>query len=130
MPASSFVARAFQVDAAQNDDDTIGPRCEHSAGTFAPYALHVEAFDALLREALVVCAVICLPVLATAALIGTLVAVVQAATQVQEQTLTLLPKLIAVALIVGVGGHFGLELCATLFRDALDRIPAIVYSLT
>lgn len=90
----------------------------------------VEAFDALLREALVVCAVICLPVLGTAALIGTLVAVVQAATQVQEQTLTLLPKLIAVALIVGVGGHFGLELCATLFKDALEHIPAIVYSLT
>lgn len=90
----------------------------------------MEPFDALLREALVVCAVICLPVLGTAALIGTIVAVVQAATQVQEQTLTLLPKLIAVAILVGVGGHFGLALCAGLFTDALRHIPAIVTSLT
>jgi len=90
----------------------------------------VEPFDALLREALVVCAVICLPVLGVAALIGTIVAIVQAATQVQEQTLTLLPKLIAVALLIGVGGHFGLQLCASLFDDALKHIPAIVTSLT
>jgi flagellar biosynthetic protein FliQ len=94
------------------------------------YICAVEPFDALLREALVVCAVICLPVLGVAALIGTVIAVVQAATQVQEQTLTLLPKLIAVGLIVGVGGHFALQLCAALFTDALERIPAIVYSLT
>lgn len=90
----------------------------------------MEPFDALLREALVVCAVICLPVLGAAALIGTIVAVVQAATQVQEQTLTLLPKLVVVALFVGVFGHVGFAMCATLFTDALDHIPAILTSLS
>jgi flagellar biosynthetic protein FliQ len=110
--------------------DTIGARCEHRAGTIAAYHRRVEPFDALLREALVVCAVICLPVLGAAAAIGTGVAVVQAATQVQEQTLTLLPKLMTVALLIVVGGHFGLQLCASLFTDALKYIPAIVYSLT
>ena len=51
----------------------------------------MSAFDALLRETMVLAAVLCVPVLAIAALTGTSVAVVQAATQVQEQTLTLLP---------------------------------------
>jgi flagellar biosynthetic protein FliQ len=90
----------------------------------------VEPFDALLREALVVCAIICLPVLAAAALVGTVVAIVQAATQVQEQTLTLLPKLIVVAAFVALFGHFGFSLCAQLFVDAVHQIPALVYSLS
>ena len=43
------------------------------------------AFDALLRETMVLAAILCVPVLAIAALVGTSVAIVQAATQVQEQ---------------------------------------------
>jgi flagellar biosynthetic protein FliQ len=90
----------------------------------------VETFDALLREALVVCAVMCLPVLGVAALVGTLIAVLQAATQVQEQTLTLLPKLVVVAVMVALFGRFGFGLCAALFTDALQHIPTLVTSLT
>ena len=90
----------------------------------------MDVFDGLLREALVVCAVICLPVLGAAALVGTLIAIVQAATQIQEQTLTLLPKLLVVVLVVAMFGRFGMQLCAGLFTDALDRIPAMISSLT
>ena len=89
----------------------------------------MEPFEALLREALVVCAIMCLPVLGAAALIGTVVAVVQAATQVQEQTLTLLPKLLVVAVILALFGRFEMTMCASLFMDALNHIPAIVTSL-
>jgi flagellar biosynthetic protein FliQ len=72
----------------------------------------------------------CLPVLGLAALVGTLVAILQAATQVQEQTLTLLPKLLAVAIMIAAFGRFGMGLCASLFNDALQHIPSIVTSLT
>ena len=44
-------------------------------------------------EALIAVAAVCFPVLLVATTCGVLVAIVQAATQVQEQTLTLLPKL-------------------------------------
>src|SRR5579864_5533751 len=70
------------------------------------YHRGVAAFDALLRETLVDMAVLCFPVLSVAALIGTAVAVLQAATQVQEQTLSLLPKLIGVGFSVAVAGAF------------------------
>jgi flagellar biosynthesis protein FliQ len=86
----------------------------------------MSAFDALLREALLVAAILCLPVLCVATLVGTVVAVVQAATQVQEQTLSLLPKLVAVGLALAMFGSFGMHLCAGLFSDVLAQVPALV----
>jgi flagellar biosynthesis protein FliQ len=53
--------------------------------------------------------------------------VLQAATQVQEQTLTLLPKIVAVGLTVAMFGKYGLTLCAQLLLDAVARIPALVH---
>ncbi len=89
----------------------------------------MEAFDALLRESLVVAAVLCVPVLLVATTVGTIIAVLQAATQVQEQTLSLLPKLIAVGLTLAIFGAFGMRLCAGLFTGALREIPTIVHGL-
>lgn len=86
----------------------------------------MSALDGLLREALAVAAILCLPVLCIATLAGTIVAVVQAATQVQEQTLSLLPKLIAVGVAVAVFGSFGMHLCVRLFTDVLAALPALV----
>ena len=85
----------------------------------------METLDALLRGALLVTAAIALPMLATAALVGTAIAVVQAATQVQEQTLTLLPKILAVGLIVALFGRFAMQLLAALFERAIAAIPAL-----
>ena len=86
----------------------------------------MAAFDGLLRETLLDTAVLCLPVLAVAAAIGMAVAVLQAATQVQEQTLSLLPKVLGVGIAVAVAGSFGLHLCAGLFTDAVSQLSALV----
>lgn len=87
----------------------------------------MAAFDGLLREAVLVAATLCLPVLFVATLVGTAVAVFQAATQVQEQTLSLLPKLVAVGITVALFGGFALHLCGALFTDALANIPALLH---
>ena len=86
----------------------------------------MAALDGLLREAFVVCVVLALPAILIATLVGTAIAVVQAATQVHEQTLTLAPKLIAVGALVAVFGAFGVRLCASLFASAVTAIPALV----
>jgi len=86
----------------------------------------MDAFDGLLREALIVAALLCLPVLGVAALVGTIVAVAQAATQVQEQTISMLPKILAVGITVAVCGGAGMRVCASLFTDVLARLPALV----
>lgn len=86
----------------------------------------MEGFDALLRETLLVTAVLSLPVVAVAAFVGAAIAIVQAATQVQEQTITLLPKMLAVGVMVALCGSFAMRLCARLFADALAALPALV----
>lgn len=86
----------------------------------------MEVLDQLLRDALLTTAAIALPMLAIAAVVGTAVAVVQAATQVQEQTLTLLPKILAVGMLVVCFGSVAMRLLADLFDRVLSAAPSLV----
>ncbi len=86
----------------------------------------MNAFNGLLREAMIVTATIALPVLAIAALAGLAVAVVQAATQVQEQTLSLVPKLLCTGIALACFGNAAMHLLAGLFTDAVRAIPQVV----
>ncbi len=86
----------------------------------------METLDEVVREALILSAVLCLPVLAVATAIGTVVAVLQAATQIQEQTLSLLPKLLAVGLMVALFGAFALGRCGSLLERTIRVLPQIV----
>jgi flagellar biosynthetic protein FliQ len=86
----------------------------------------MEALDPILREAARVVVVVCFPVLGVATFCGLLTAIVQAATQVQEQTLTLLPKMAAVGAMLVFFGPFAMRLCAALLQDAISAIPSIV----
>jgi flagellar biosynthetic protein FliQ len=86
----------------------------------------MAAFDGLLRDALLVTALLTIPILAIATAVGALVAVMQAATQIQEQTLTLLPKVVAVGIAAALFGHFGFALCERLLVEAVARIPQLV----
>ena len=54
------------------------------------------------QRALLLCVWVSLPVLAVGALVGLLLAVVQAATQVQDSTLSHLPKFLAVSLALAL----------------------------
>jgi flagellar biosynthetic protein FliQ len=51
----------------------------------------------LTRQALLACLLVAAPLLITALVVGVLVSILQAVTQIQEQTLTFVPKLAAVA---------------------------------
>lgn len=86
----------------------------------------MDALDGLLRDALLTTAVIALPMLTIAAAVGTAIAVVQAATQVQEQTLTLLPKIVAVGVMTACFGNAAMHLLADLFDRALSAVPRLV----
>ena len=85
----------------------------------------MDVFENLLRDALVTTAAISLPVLAVAALVGTAIAVVQAATQVQEQTLTLLPKTLAIGTMAATFGTAAMHVLMGLFERATTIIPLL-----
>ena len=53
----------------------------------------------LVRESLRLMLLLSAPVLAAALVIGLLVSIVQAATQIQEQTLSFVPKIVGMALV-------------------------------
>ena len=56
------------------------------------------------QEALLLAVAISLPVVATAALVGLLVAVLQAATQLQDSTLSHLPRLLVITIALATAG--------------------------
>ncbi len=85
----------------------------------------MDVLSGLLHDALITTATIALPMLAVAAAVGTAIAVVQAATQVQEQTLTLLPKIVAVGLMIALFGPGAMHLLGALFDRAIAEIPTI-----
>lgn len=64
----------------------------------------VESLTRLAQEALLLSVAVSLPVIGLAAVVGLLVAVMQAATQVQDITLAHLPRVCAVALALAVLG--------------------------
>jgi flagellar biosynthesis protein FliQ len=65
---------------------------------------NVGELTALAQEALLLSLAVSLPIVAVAALVGLIVAVFQAATQVQEFTLAHLPRLVVVSLALVIAG--------------------------
>ena len=59
-----------------------------------------EAPVELLREALLMAMVVSLPILAVAVAVGLVTAVVQSATQVQDQSVSAVPRLVACAIVL------------------------------
>ena len=53
----------------------------------------------LIRHAIVTCLLVAAPLLLVALVVGVLISLLQAVTQLQEQTLTFIPKLVAVGVV-------------------------------
>jgi len=66
------------------------------------------------------------PLLLTALAVGLLVGVVQAATQINEMTLSFIPKLIAMVLALVVAGPWMLKLMISYTRELFESIPGLV----
>ena len=60
----------------------------------------------ILRDALYTAFIIAAPVLLISVLVGLVVSIIQAATQVHEQTISFVPKIIAIALVLVAGGSW------------------------
>lgn len=88
--------------------------------------MSIDELTRLIGESLYLVLWVSAPALIAALLIGTLVAVLSAATQVQEQSLTFVPKLVGVAVVlVFAGGWMASEL--VVFTDQLwTSIPTLV----
>ena len=80
----------------------------------------------LAEHALEIALVVGGPLLLASLLIGLVVSVFQAATQIQEQTLTLIPKLAGIVLIVVVLGPWMLDKLVAYATSLYTSIPTLV----
>jgi flagellar biosynthetic protein FliQ len=79
------------------------------------------------RNALMVGLEVALPILAFGLIVGLLVSIFQAVTQIQEMTLTFVPKILAVAAAVAIFGKWMLTVLLNYFSNILVSLPDWVY---
>lgn len=65
------------------------------------------------------------PVLIIALVVGLIISILQATTQVQEQTLSFVPKIVAVILALIIFGNFMLNQLISLTTELFKLIPAL-----
>jgi flagellar biosynthetic protein FliQ len=67
------------------------------------------------------------PVLLSALLIGILISIFQAATQINEQTLTFVPKILMITVAMLVCGPWILQIMLGFTSDLFNSIPSITH---
>ena len=85
-----------------------------------------EVFVNIFQQALWTVLLLVSAVIVPSLLIGLVVAIFQAATSINEQTLSFLPRLIMTLTSLSIGAHWGMEKLMEFFTSMIDQIPQVV----
>ena len=85
-----------------------------------------ETVMSIAQRALEITLLLSAPLLLTALLVGLLVGVFQAATQINEMTLSFIPKLLGMAAAIVVAGPWMLKVIVSYTRELIMSIPTLV----
>lgn len=80
----------------------------------------------LAREALSVALLVAAPMLGLGMLVGITVSILQAITQIQEQTLTFVPKIIAVMIAIIIFGPLMLTIITEFTQNLYSELPYFI----
>jgi flagellar biosynthetic protein FliQ len=78
------------------------------------------------QRALEITMLLAAPLLIVALVVGLLVGVFQAATQINEMTLSFIPKLLAMAAAIVIAGPWMLKLIVSYTRELFESIPGLI----
>jgi flagellar biosynthetic protein FliQ len=78
------------------------------------------------QEALLMLLMVSAPVLGVVLVVGLLVSLFQAITQINEQTLAFVPKLVAAMAVFAISGPWMLNMLVEYIRRTIEAIPAAV----
>jgi flagellar biosynthetic protein FliQ len=78
------------------------------------------------REAIFIALLVCAPALLLGLATGLIVSLFQAVTQIQEPTLTFIPKIVVVALSFLLFGPFMLAMLTDFMQRVFNGIPAMI----
>ena len=87
--------------------------------------MDVSAVVDLGRQALWISVLISAPLLGVALAVGLVIGVLQAATSINEMTLSVIPKLMALALALAIFGSWQLVTLVDFARSIFQRIPTL-----
>ena len=85
-----------------------------------------ESVMTLGRQALELTIMVSAPVLITALVIGLLVSIFQAATQINEQTLSFIPKLVGMFVVLIIAGPWMMGMMVDFIQRLFSNIPWLV----
>jgi flagellar biosynthesis protein FliQ len=80
----------------------------------------------LVVDAMSVSLKIALPVLLVSLVVGLAVSIFQAVTQIQEQTLTFIPKVVAMAAVIVIAGPWMLGQIVSYTQNLYESIPSLI----
>lgn len=78
------------------------------------------------RQAIDITLLIATPLLGVALAVGLLISIFQAATQINEQTLSFIPKLLAIFVTLALAGPWMLTILSDYFREVLGNLPSLI----
>ncbi|MCC8989097.1 MAG: flagellar biosynthesis protein FliQ [Candidatus Contendobacter sp.] len=85
-----------------------------------------ETIITLGQRALEMAVLVSAPLLLTALVVGVLISLFQAATQINEMTLSFVPKLLALVIVLLLAGPWMLELLIDFTRNLMKDIPNLI----
>lgn len=85
-----------------------------------------EVFVDVFRHALSQVVILVSAAIVPSLLVGLVVSIFQAATSINEQTLSFLPRLIVTLLVLMIFGHWFTRMLMDLFIDMVNMIPQVV----
>lgn len=89
--------------------------------------MNVEFVVHVFREAFYTAMLVAAPVLVVSLLVGLLISILQAATSIQEFTLTFVPKLVAIAAVLVLTLPWMIDTMLAFTTNLFQQIPSLVH---
>lgn len=85
-----------------------------------------ESVMSLGRHAMEITLMVAAPMLLVALVVGLIVSIFQAATQINETTLSFIPKLVGIFIVLIIAGPWMLSVMLDYMREVFTNLPALV----
>ncbi len=85
-----------------------------------------DVISSIAQDTVLIAVKLIAPILLSSLAVGLIVAMFQAATQINEQTLTFIPKLVTIIIVLMVAGPWMLQEVIDYFQDLMHQIPVLI----
>lgn len=82
----------------------------------------------LIQQSMEVAILLSAPLLLTALVVGLLISIFQAATQINEMTLSFIPKLLAIFVVIVLAGPWMISVMVDFTRRLITSLPSVIGS--